>query len=87
LCAAHCSHSSSDSLSAFLNEARLSRPQTVKRIWDYVKANGLQDQSDKRYILCDDAMQTVFHTEKLHMFTYVLCCCFFETVADDLFTG
>lgn len=59
----------SDTLSAFVNETKLSRPQTVKRIWDYIKANDLQDPNDKRYILCDDKMKTVFHTDKLHMFT------------------
>lgn len=59
----------SDTLSAFVNETKLSRPQTVKRIWEYIKANNLQDPSDKRYILCDDKMKTVFHTDKLHMFT------------------
>lgn len=63
---------SSDSLAAFTNEARLSRPQTVKRIWDYVKANDLQDPSDKRFIMCDDALKSVFHVEKLHMFTRVI---------------
>lgn len=60
---------SSDSLSAFLHEEKLSRPQTVKRIWDYVKANDLQDPGDRRFILCDGPMQAVFHTDKLHMFT------------------
>lgn len=59
----------SDSLAAFTGEARLSRPQTVKRIWDYVKGNGLQDSSDKRFILCDDKLKSVFHVDKLHMFT------------------
>ncbi|WOO82214.1 Upstream activation factor subunit spp27 [Vanrija pseudolonga] len=59
----------SDALGGWLGEERLSRPQTVKRIWEYVKANGLQDQSDKRFILCDSEMQRVFNTEKLHMFT------------------
>jgi upstream activation factor subunit UAF30 len=59
----------SDSLAAFTGEARLSRPQTVKRIWDYVKGNDLQDSSDKRFILCDDKLKSVFHVDKLHMFT------------------
>ncbi|RXK41949.1 hypothetical protein M231_00670 [Tremella mesenterica] len=59
----------SDSLAAFIGEPSLSRPQTVKRIWDYVKENDLQDQGDKRYILCDDRLKSVFHTDRLHMFT------------------
>lgn len=60
---------SSDELAAFTGEARLSRPQTVKRIWDYVKANDLQDPGDKRFIMCDGRLKAVFHTDRLHMFT------------------
>lgn len=59
----------SDTLAALVGEARLSRPQTVKRIWDYVKARDLQDPSDKRFIICDDGLRSVFHTDRLHMFT------------------
>ncbi|KAL7420850.1 hypothetical protein Q5752_004803 [Cryptotrichosporon argae] len=59
----------SDPLAELVTEPRLSRPQTVKRIWDYVKANGLQDATDKRFILCDDKLRAVFKTDKLHMFT------------------
>ncbi|MCJ1330561.1 hypothetical protein MMC10_007246 [Thelotrema lepadinum] len=57
-------------LSALLDgEAQLSRPQTVKRIWAYVKARDLQDPKDKRQIRCDDALRAVFKQEKVHMFT------------------
>ncbi|KAF3916661.1 hypothetical protein ABW20_dc0104941 [Dactylellina cionopaga] len=59
----------SPQLSALLGETQLSRPETVKRIWAYIKENGLQDQSDKRYIICDDSLRTVFPTPKVHMFT------------------
>ncbi|KAL9637594.1 MAG: hypothetical protein Q9164_002098 [Protoblastenia rupestris] len=57
-------------LSALLdNEIKLSRPQTVKRIWAYVRAHELQDPNDKRMILCDDSMRAVFKQDKVHMFT------------------
>ncbi|KAL9124491.1 MAG: hypothetical protein Q9217_006179 [Psora testacea] len=57
-------------LSALLdNVTKLSRPQTVKRIWAYVRANNLQDPNDKRMILCDDGMKAVFKQDKVHMFT------------------
>ena len=52
-----------------LGETRLSRPQTVKKIWEYVKARDLQDPEDKRQIRCDDAMRAVFKTDRVHMFT------------------
>ena len=48
---------------------QLSRPQTVKQIWEYVRRHDLQDPSDKRWILCDDALRAVFKSEKVHMFT------------------
>ncbi|KAK4995752.1 hypothetical protein LTR66_004492 [Elasticomyces elasticus] len=59
----------SDPLSALLQETSLSRPQTVKKIWEYVKARELQDPNDKRQIRCDDAMRAVFKQDRVHMFT------------------
>ena len=57
-------------LSALLDgETQLSRPQTVKKIWEYIHAHGLQDSNDKRMIRCDDAMKAVFRQDKVHMFT------------------
>ena len=42
----------------------------MKGIWDYVKENGLQDPSDKRFIICDDSLKRVFDGEaRVHMFT------------------
>ncbi|MDI1493259.1 MAG: hypothetical protein OHK93_005047 [Ramalina farinacea] len=51
------------------NEVKLSRPQTVKKIWAYVREHGLQDQKDKRWIICDDGLRAVFKQDKVHMFT------------------
>lgn len=59
----------SEPLGAMLGETQLSRPQTVKRIWAYVKERDLQDPSDKRQIRCDEAMRAVFKQDKVHMFT------------------
>lgn len=59
----------SDSLAELLGETQLSRPQTVKKIWEYVKARDLQDPADRRQIRCDDAMRAVFKTDSVHMFT------------------
>jgi upstream activation factor subunit UAF30 len=59
----------SEPLSALLGETQLSRPQTVKKIWEYVKLRDLQDPADKRQIVCDDAMRAVFKTDRVHMFT------------------
>lgn len=51
------------------NSHKLSRPQTVKRIWAYIRAHKLQDPADGRMIRCDDAMRAVFKQEKVHMCT------------------
>ncbi|KAK6362820.1 hypothetical protein TWF730_000273 [Orbilia blumenaviensis] len=59
----------SPQLSTLLGETQLSRPETVKRIWAYIKENELQDQNDKRYIICDENLRTVFPSAKVHMFT------------------
>ncbi|CAZ81084.1 unnamed protein product [Tuber melanosporum] len=56
----------SEPLSGLLGETMLSRPETVKRIWAYVKERNLQDPEDKRYILCDDSMKPIFGN-KIHM--------------------
>ena len=45
----------------------LARTQVVKQIWAYIKKNELQDPSDKRYIVCDEAMRQVFNVKRLHM--------------------
>ncbi|KAJ2964154.1 hypothetical protein NQZ79_g1023 [Umbelopsis isabellina] len=51
------------------SEEELPRPQIVKRIWAYIKEKDLQDPNDKREILCDDVMKSVFKTDRVHMFT------------------
>lgn len=51
------------------NFAQLSRPQTVKKVWQYIRENELQDPSDRRQIRCDDAMRAVFKQDRVHMFT------------------
>ncbi|KAE8268906.1 hypothetical protein A4X09_0g3448 [Tilletia walkeri] len=38
----------------------LSRPQVVKQLWAYIKGNNLQNPSNKRQILCDAKLQTLF---------------------------
>ncbi|KAJ5104171.1 hypothetical protein N7532_004700 [Penicillium argentinense] len=50
-------------------EVTLSRPQTVKKVWQYIRENELQDPADRRQIRCDDAMRAVFKQDRVHMFT------------------
>jgi chromatin remodeling complex protein RSC6 len=46
----------------------LSRPQVVKQIWAYIKANDLQDPSDRRSIVCDEKLLAVFKKPRLSCF-------------------
>jgi upstream activation factor subunit UAF30 len=46
----------------------LPRPQVVKAIWVYIKANNLQNPEDKREILCDEKLKAVMKTKKVSMF-------------------
>jgi len=60
----------SEPLSVLIGKTECSRPECVKSIWAYVKENGLQDPTDKRYIVCDDTMKRVFNgAARVHMFT------------------
>lgn len=41
----------------------------MKKLWQYIKANGLQKPDDKRQIICDDALKRVFNVNSVNMFT------------------
>ncbi|KAI0783063.1 SWIB/MDM2 domain-containing protein [Abortiporus biennis] len=58
----------SEPLAALLNAEKMSRPQVVKHIWDYIKSHDLQNPNDKREIICDDNMKKIFNVEKINMF-------------------
>jgi len=50
------------------SDLQLSRPQVVKKLWEHIKANDLQDPKDKRQIICDEKMTAVFKQAKVDMF-------------------
>ncbi|KAK4124374.1 SWIB-domain-containing protein [Parathielavia appendiculata] len=56
-------------LAELCGESQLSRPQVVKKIWEYIKGNELQDPNDKRQILCDEKLHAVFRQDKVNMFS------------------
>ncbi|KAM7520519.1 hypothetical protein LguiB_019481 [Lonicera macranthoides] len=61
----------SDALVKFLGtgESALSRADVVKRIWEYIKQNNLQDPSDKRRIICDEKLKELFDVGTFNGFT------------------
>ncbi len=46
----------------------LSRPETVKQIWIYIKEHNLQDPADKRFIVGDEKFVAVFKKPKISCF-------------------
>ncbi|KAM0057921.1 putative transcription regulator SWI/SNF-BAF60b family [Helianthus debilis subsp. tardiflorus] len=61
----------SEALVKFLGtgEDALARSDVVKRIWDYIKQNNLQDPADKRQIICDDKLKELFDVDTFNGFT------------------
>ena len=47
-------------LAAVVGQRPLPRTQVVKKMWDYVKAEGLQDQKNRRMINADDKLRPIF---------------------------
>ena len=47
----------------------LTRPQATKKLWEYIKANNLQDPNDGRQIINDAAFREIFECEEMSMFT------------------
>lgn len=50
----------SDSLGAVVGSKPLPRTQIIKKIWDYIKKNGLQDKKNRRMINADEKLKVVF---------------------------
>ena len=51
-------------LAAVVGNKPLPRTEVVKKIWDYIRKNGLQDKSNKRMINTDEKLQKVFDGKK-----------------------
>ena len=70
----------SSELSEFLGYRVLPRTQVTKLLWDYIKTHNLQKESDRRCIVCDERMKTLFKRDEFTMFemtkylNQVLCC-------------
>lgn len=58
----------SASLAAVIGSSALPRTQVVKKLWDYIKKNKLQDASNKRNINADDKLKAVFGKNTVSMF-------------------
>lgn len=58
-----------DVLAAVVGNKPIPRSEITKKIWDYIKKNGLQDQKVKTNINADDALKAIFNGKsKVTMF-------------------
>ena len=50
----------SDELAEVVGKGPMPRSEVVKKLWEYIKENGLQDQKNKRNINADENLKAVF---------------------------
>ena len=50
----------SPQLAPIVGDKPIPRSEVTKKVWDYIKANGLQDRQNKRMINADDKLRVIF---------------------------
>jgi DNA topoisomerase-3 len=55
-------------LAAVIGDAPVARTEVIKKLWDYIKANNLQDAANKRAINADAKLRPVFGKDQVTMF-------------------
>ncbi len=59
----------SDELAVIVGKGPMARSEVVKKLWEYIKKNDLQDPKNKRDILADADLKKVFGgKERVNMF-------------------
>ena len=55
-------------LEAVVGKGPMSRPQIVKKLWEYIKKHDLQDEKNRRNINGDEKMKKFFGKPQVNMF-------------------
>ena len=55
-------------LAAVVGEGTMARGEVVSKVWEYIKANKLQNPDDGREIIADDKLRRVFGKDRVTMF-------------------
>ncbi len=55
-------------LAAVVGPDPLPRGEVVSKVWQYIKANGLQNPEDRREILADGKLEPIFGAKRATMF-------------------
>jgi chromatin remodeling complex protein RSC6 len=58
----------SGDLEAVIGKGPMTRAEVTSKVWDYIKANGLQDKTDKRQINPDAKLGAVIGNDQISMF-------------------
>lgn len=58
-----------DKLAAVIGAEPLSRTDITKKLWEYIRSNGLQDPENKTFIKADDKLRQLFEgRDRVSMF-------------------
>ena len=60
--------SPSSTLAAVIGSGSMPRTEVTKKLWAYIKKNGLQDKKNKRMINSDDSLKAIFKKPSVNMF-------------------
>jgi len=55
-------------LAAIVGAKPIPRTEVTKKLWGYIKKNGLQDKKDKRCINADAKLKPIFKKDQVTMF-------------------
>jgi chromatin remodeling complex protein RSC6 len=58
----------SSTLAAVVGSSPLPRTQVTKKLWAYIKRNGLQDKKNRRMINADAKLRPIFKRDQVSMF-------------------
>jgi len=58
----------SSELAAVIGAQAVPRTEVIKKVWDYIKANNLQDAANRRNINADAKLRAVFGKDQVTMF-------------------
>ncbi|KAM5549142.1 upstream activation factor subunit spp27 [Rosa sericea] len=48
--------------------SELARTEVVKKLWNYIRENNLQDPNNRKIIICDELFRTLFDVDSIDMF-------------------
>ena len=58
----------SPELGAIVGNDKLPRSEVISKVWEYIKANNLQNPENKREIVADEKLKKIFGKDKVTMF-------------------